>query len=374
MNTIAASTLLILTIIASVECQSSESTLFIAGLSLHPLEIEASINNSVFNQKYLFFKDCTAEYFGNRFFEIFPNSTEISFDNCSINLESETYEVNSKVLIEKIEFKNCIITQSKPRKGFKDLSNLKQLIFDNTKFEDNQIGPLFFGKNINLNTLNISNCGILDIHPRSLAYLPNLEYLNLNGNSLSNVSQILIKNDKLKQLDFKFNEHLEDVDNFPVSLEYLNLARSRIDPKDFKLKYLYNLKYLNLSSTVDQVDLTKYFISLEVLDFSCNNFTVLNEKFVAGLESLKELYLQYSQIKVVREKGLKGLYNLEILDLSNNLLESLMVHVFDDLGNLRKLFLENNRIVNLGSEHLVNLEKLEFKNINGSLFNGFLMD
>lgn len=84
---------------------------------------------------------------------------------------------------------------------------------------------------------------------------------------------------------------------------------------------------------------------LQTLDLSRNSLQDLNEQMMAGMRSLRKLYLHHNDLLNIQPRTFKDLVNLDVLDLSDNNLQTFSNDVFGgELPKLRKLFLKSNSI------------------------------
>lgn len=84
---------------------------------------------------------------------------------------------------------------------------------------------------------------------------------------------------------------------------------------------------------------------LQSLDLSRNSLQDLNEQMMAGMRSLRKLYLQHNDLLNIQPRTFKDLINLDVLDLSDNNLQTFSNDIFGGtLPKLRKLFLKSNSI------------------------------
>ena len=86
--------------------------------------------------------------------------------------------------------------------------------------------------------------------------------------------------------------------------------------------------------------------SLEILDLSFNNLSILVDNSFMNSSLLTELYLRNNRFKNFNKQSFFGLGNLKTLDLSNNELIKLFKSdtFLNGLTELRYLNLENNQI------------------------------
>ncbi|XP_034949223.1 toll-like receptor Tollo [Chelonus insularis] len=164
----------------------------------------------------------------------------------------------------------------------------------------------------------------LEIHRDALRGLSNLRQLDLADNNIWTLPTELL---------------------CPVpSLVSLNLTRN-------KLQDIVSLGFADWSATCTP--------SLEVLDISDNDLSVLPDRSFSGLKSMKTLMLQDNKIRHVGDHALGGLSSLQQLNLSSNRLVALPPELFSDTHELRELILSNNSLSVLAPGLLEGLDKLQ---------------
>ncbi|KAF2362520.1 Toll/interleukin-1 receptor (TIR) domain [Trinorchestia longiramus] len=133
-------------------------------------------------------------------------------------------------------------------------------------------------------------------------------------------------------------------------LEYLQLGRNNIWSLPERVFCpLPALRHLNLTwnrlQDVSEVGVTGGCgAHLITLDLSGNDLVMLPEAGLAGLENLKELYLQYNEISMMADGALVGLSSLNILNMSSNRLVALPPEIFNETLSLQELYVHNNSL------------------------------
>nr|ANG08894.1 toll family protein LongTollB [Parhyale hawaiensis] len=171
-------------------------------------------------------------------------------------------------------------------------------------------------------------------------------------------------------------------------LEYLQLGKNNIWTLPERVFCpLPALRHLNLTwnrlQDVSEVGVTGGCgAHLITLDLSGNDLVMLPEAGLAGLESLKELYLQYNDISMMADAALVGLNSLNILNMSSNRLVALPPEIFNETLSLQELYIHNNSLSVLAPglfsslTHLTLLDlshnKLTSEWVNGETFKGLL--
>ena len=201
--------------------------------------------------------------------------------------------------------------------------------------------------------LNLSDKNMGDL-PGSLAKLKNLKILFLDRNNFYSIPQVVFKFKKLEVLSIQgWGEFDNDTNHRSLkyviseigsltNLEELNLERntiSELPPELVKLKSLKRL-YLYENSLCDSaVKIICNLDSLETLDISANDLTSLPLSF-STLKKLKNLLIdnQWAEGCPVGEvvgfpKIICSLSNLEVLSMQGQGIDTIP----DEIGNLKKL-------------------------------------
>ncbi|XP_058462353.1 nyctalopin-like [Malaya genurostris] len=202
----------------------------------------------------------------------------------------------------------------------------------------------------------------LDVVPIQLN--PDVRFINLTANHITNVHFTLSFYHKLEVLDISFNR-IDTLGsrNFDTqeNLRMLNLSDNAIVsiPKDaFKgLKRLQILKLCN--NRIETIHPTAFhdLRNLMELDFSNNAIISLDHGVLRHLYSLETISFQNNQfLEVPYEHNLEHLSRLQSLDLSVNLIEFIANDSFVNLRELRTLRLGGNVLTELdfGAFHGLN--------------------
>ncbi|WP_018250211.1 InlB B-repeat-containing protein [Orenia marismortui] len=202
----------------------------------------------------------------------------------------------------------------------------------------------------NLKSLKLGDNKITDIDSlfRELNDLGNLQLLDLSGNLINSISNIVEYSDRmeetLRELNLS-NNQLSDigaVSNFR-SLEVLNLNNNNIKEID-PVKKLDNIITLELASN----DLT-HITAIRNLE-KLKNLNLWNNKIeeVRGLPDLKFAdNINLSQNLIRKLEGVSRLGNVKNLDLSSNKIKD--ISSISDLGNVENIDLGNNEIEDISS-------------------------
>ncbi|XP_053685508.1 carboxypeptidase N subunit 2-like [Sabethes cyaneus] len=202
----------------------------------------------------------------------------------------------------------------------------------------------------------------LDVVPIQLN--PDVRYINLTANHITNVHFTLSFYHKLEVLDISFNR-IDTLGsrNFDTqeNLRILNLSDNALGsiPKDaFKgLKRLQILKLCN--NRIETIHPTAFndLRNLIELDFANNAIISLDHGVLRHLYSLEKISFQNNQLlEVPFEHNLEHLSRLQSLDLSVNLIEFIANDSFVSLRELRALRMGGNVLTELdyGAFHGLN--------------------
>ena len=182
----------------------------------------------------------------------------------------------------------------------------------------------------NLKYLNLDNNHITDLSP--LGRLDNLIEVNLTSNLITDVTP-LANHKNLKKLELGYNRIVDTEPLIPLTeLEYLDLGWNQVDSSSAALSRLTMLTHL---------------------DLGINNIPDIIA-IGGGLKNLRYLYLNHNLIQGTQP--LSGLAMLESLYLSDNQIED--ISPLSGLTGLRSLGLYHNRISDIAA--LTGLEQLEY--------------
>ncbi len=202
--------------------------------------------------------------------------------------------------------------------------------------------------------------------PDSFSKLDNLTSLNLSGNKLTSLPDSISRLHSLTSLDLSDNEFVSvppQVFNLP-NLTWLYLAGNELIEVPRSISQLSNLisLYLGRSKLTNFPESILQLSSLITLDLHDNQLTVIPES-IAQLQHLEDLILNRNNLRSL-PRGIYYLKNLRNLDLRDNSLDHVPDSVYD-LVNLKRLLLGNSRPQNIGnrikeiSPRIIRLEKLE---------------
>lgn len=273
-----------------------------------------------------------------------------------------------------------------------------------------EITPSAFSRDVqNLERLDLSENNMLVFPEGALCTLRNLEYLNMTGNRMRDISH------------FQFSSaHRHPTEKCGDNLLVLDLSRNVIDtmPPNLlsglrRLQKLY-FQGNGLNSIADRA--LEGLISLTTVRFSDNQLTSLPPELFSDTKELKEIYLNNNTITVLAPglfsdltqllvldlsfneltsdwintstfSGLKrlvyldfshnrvskmeialfrDLHNLQILKMQDNFIEHISENVFSSLSNLHTLTLSNNRLTNIESYAFMGLQVLSVLSIDSN--------
>lgn len=272
-----------------------------------------------------------------------------------------------------------------------------------------EITPTAFTTVQNLERLDLSENNMLAFPEGALCSLRNLEYLNMTGNRMRDISH------------FQFSTaHRHPTEKCGDNIIILDLSRNLIDtiPPGLlsglrRLQKLY-LQGNGLNSVADRA--LEGLISLTTMRFSDNQLTSLPPELFSDTKELKEIYLNNNTITVLAPglfsdllqllvldlsyneltsdwintstfSGLKrlvfldfshnrvskmeialfrDLHSLQILKMQDNFIEHIPENVFSSLVNLHTLILSNNRLTNIESYAFMGLQVLSVLSIDSN--------
>ena len=259
-----------------------------------------------------------------------------------------------------------------------------------------------------LRCLTIKNSGIEKVSDGAFDELPNLWYLNLQGNripsddlfsfgNLSSVRKLILSDERprysygprntivrgiypqLRYLDLK-NSYISNIENawenpFP-ELTYLDLSRNELESFTFLRSQAEKLTYLYLNDNkISRFTLGPSALMSLVLDNQ--NIRIIGEDGVdlGGLTYLKNLSLANNQIDSIRKSAFRDTLSLRHLDISMNLLTTIYPETLKDLPSLQVFILDQNLLeevpiaVPLDITNLsMNCNRIKYLTIN-SLYN-----
>jgi Leucine-rich repeat (LRR) protein len=170
-----------------------------------------------------------------------------------------------------------------------------------------------------LTKINLASNRIGDIN-EIFSKLENLSVLNLENNSISQITEAAFNN-------------LKSLDSLDLSYNHIKSLPSNV--------------FKDLSN-------------LQQLDLSYNNITQIDDNYFNGLFKIKSLYLSNNQITKLSGNSFNSLNSLKYLFLSNNQINQSLNSLFINLINLIELDLSSNQMttMELWPTYLPNLSVL----------------
>ena len=234
----------------------------------------------------------------------------------------------------------------------------------------------YFMSSPTLRCLTIENDGIESAEGGAFDEMPNLWYLNLQGNrispsklfsfgNLASVRKLILSNQKwesyrdhevikgihihpqLRYLDLK-NTGIGSIENtwenpFP-ELTHLDLSMNKLKNFNFIQPWSANLTHLYLNDTnISQFSLNGY-SSLMSLVLDNNNIKSIGDTGMdlISLTNLRNLSLSNNQIESIRDGAFRDTVSLQYLDISKNFLSTIYPGTLEDLHSLQVLLLDQN--------------------------------
>ena len=205
-------------------------------------------------------------------------------------------EEKKTIINKKIKFNQKMLKKSDLERNFKDLTNLREFIYENKKIKSIENG-LFNGLN-------------------------QLEFINLSKNEITNIDKLFLdfsdkievsyKVNQIKQYQFQIDLHISVIQNSLENLATINFSNNQIQTiHETTFNSLINLKYIDLSfnqleqigkqfqtnKNLNRINLSNNKISfIETSAFKClvylNEINLYNNKFER--EQVLDLYLEKS--------------------------------------------------------------------------------
>jgi hypothetical protein len=165
----------------------------------------------------------------------------------------------------------------------------------------------------------------IHIERESFRFLPNLESLSMNNNSLSSVeSHTFASFKKIRELDLNVNK----LKKFPSIENLLSLDTLRL--------------YQNKITRIIEPGKTRQVnTKLRVLELSNNELTDVGSGALSGFSNLKELELQNNSISSWSSESLNGLTKIDFIKLGSNPFERICAGLFANMSRLRYIELRN---------------------------------
>ncbi|XP_013192163.1 toll-like receptor Tollo [Amyelois transitella] len=211
-------------------------------------------------------------------------------------------------------------------------------------FFQSSLAPGSFRQLIELRELTIEYCKIGNLSDGAFTGLRELRNLTIRTHNTDWSSMSLEITSTAFSRDVQNLERLDLSENnmflFPEgalcslrNLEYLNMTGNRMrDISHFQF------------STAHRHPSEKCGDNLLVLDLSRNIIDTLPPNLLSGLRRLQKLYLQGNGLNSIADRALEGLISLTTVRFSDNQLTSLPPELFSDTKELKEIYLNNNTI------------------------------
>lgn len=219
-------------------------------------------------------------------------------------------------------------------------------------------------------TLDCSNAG-LSMLPSSLPN--NTEVINISNNNITTLPK-LPPAYSLRVLNAS-NNVIETLDKLAFiqspELEFLSLRKNKLSQLPTMVFSLADkLSSLDLSANQIQNLSEEIFLPLtylKSLNLAQNSITTVTAAWFDSLRDLQELDLSNNQIVTVEDQTFKGLVNLNLLNLSNNKIRKIGNNAFTALDNVIVLDLDNNLLQFVPKVPLQTMKRLKKVSLNGNL-------
>ncbi|KAG5678843.1 hypothetical protein PVAND_008476 [Polypedilum vanderplanki] len=248
-----------------------------------------------------------------------------------------------KTPLEILGLPNNALTEV-PSSSLQQLTSLDRLDLSNNDIKI--LSPTDFVSLQKLRYLELSENQISSISPKTFLPLKKLVSLKLCGNKLGNSPgsiKTIAECINLKELDLKSNLIKGSLSSsmLPIirDLETLNLEK-------------------NSFSNV-QRETFKNYPKLISLSLRSNQIDVIADDAFYGLSSLQKLDLSFNGIVAVSEGSLKHMNRLTLLDFTHNFLRAITVDIIAPLPQLRELRLDGNDIAIIEKNALVSAKNLK---------------
>ncbi|XP_076665663.1 podocan-like protein 1 [Andrena cerasifolii] len=224
-----------------------------------------------------------------------------------------------------------------------------------------------------LRCLTIENGGIERVEDGAFDEMPNLRYLNLQGNNISSSDLFSFGNlSSLRKLilgkqQFKLAGEAAIEGMYP-QLRYLDLRNSGISGiRNVLASPFPELTHLDLSmNSLENVNFTRPWA--EKLTHLCISDNEISQFTLEGYPGLMSLVLDNNRVRTIGEDGvdLVGSTNLRNLSLANNVVGSIRDGAFRDSASLRRLDISMNSLSTIPPAAFQNLHALEFLDLDGN--------
>ena len=230
-----------------------------------------------------------------------------------------------------------------------------ELVCQDEFFLESNIRSDHFGSLASLHHLEIRDCKIRTLPPRSFVGLASLESLSLQSHN-NQWSGILLHIDYEAFIGLENLKDLRLADNkiFECPAR-LFCPLTNLETIDLRNNRLVNLRDLGLSSVSPE----QCRVSVTKLDVGSNLLTTLTPGALAAASRLETLIVSHNDLSLLEKMSFHGLTSLRLLDLSHNQISTLPPDLFLDNRDLREINLANNTIGTIHLSVFRNLTRLE---------------
>lgn len=207
------------------------------------------------------------------------------------------------------------------------------------------LSPNSFRALVELRQLSIEFCKLSNLTEGSLKGLRSLRNLTIRTHNTdwSSVSMDIAKSVFSEELFFLENLDLSTNNMWTIpdamlcplkNLQYFNVSGNK----------LRDLSHFHLSASISTVLSRKCGPNLKVLDLSHNNIESLSPAIFSNLGKLLELNLSNNGMTFIADRALEGLVSLSVINLAENRLNSLPPELFSEAKNVKEINLSNNTL------------------------------
>ena len=272
----------------------------------------------------------------------------------SFQIEDDSFE--GLVALEYLDLSDNKL-RSLPAAAIGRLPSLKRF-----KADYNRIGSVnaeLMSSAPNLEELSLAYNIIRDVPVGTFDDLDFLKIVNLYGNMLAFIGPETFRGvaDTVEYLDLGFNliGGVGEI-SFP-NLKYLNLERNRLSDIDGAFNLLSSLQVLILRDNgIDRVADATFMGMDNLISIDLSKNVIMGvESGVFKNEYLNEINMSGNLLKELAEGTFADLSILEVLDLSHNEVASISNGAFDNIPRLKALHLGHNRLSSYKSDYFANM-------------------
>ncbi|XP_011676256.2 protein artichoke-like [Strongylocentrotus purpuratus] len=266
---------------------------------------------------------------------------------------------------------------------------LQSLVLPSNWFTE--LSPKQFGDIASLTTLNLARCRITDlILQRGGWNLRNLNFLDISHNRLMRIN----KNSfygmaNLTTLDISNNRLLTTIENGAFAsigrLQILSLSHlSYLGQLHSPFTNLNELTILDMSYTSVALSYELFIglsnlrkLSMRGSGLTASSFWDSHHEdlpVLSALSTLERLYIKGNKLNKLKPGTFQGLQNLRHLEMDDSEISSLNEDIFMNLTSLQSLFINENHIAELTSRHLADLSSLFGVSIKSNEIKGLASD